>query len=108
MTLTLEERNKLAETIVETGGVWILPFNGRKVKVKPIETVKLWGGRLAVHTVAVEGKPFVQKDDYGEGCFITKSKHKTVYPEQLETVTEGEAEETDRQLHTENQRQPKQ
>ena len=87
MTLTLEERNKLAEKIVETGGVWILPFNGRKVEVKPIETVKLWGGRLAVHTVAVEDKPFVQKDDYGEGCFITKSKHKTVYPEQLETVT---------------------
>ena len=85
--MTLEERNKLAETIVETGGVWLLPFNGRNVEVEPIETVKLWGGRLAIHTVAVEDKPFVQKDDYGEGCFITKSKHKTVYPEQLETVT---------------------
>ena len=89
--MTLEERNKLAEKIVEQGGVWLLPFNGRKVEVEPIETVKLWGGRIAVHTRSVEGKPFVIKDDFGEGTIRTKTRHKTVYPEQLETVTSDKA-----------------
>lgn len=95
--MTLEERNKLAETIVETGGVWLLPFNGRKVEVKPIETVKLWGGRLAVHIMAIKGKPFVQKTDWGEGICRSKTAYKNAFPEQLETVTQEEATVSDEQ-----------
>ena len=97
MTLTLEERNKLAETIVETGGVWLLPFNGRKVEVEPIATVPNWTGRTFVHIKALEGKPFVQKDDYGEGIFRSMTAYKTVYPEQLETVTPDKATVSDEQ-----------
>ena len=89
--MTLEERNKLAETIVETGGVWLLPFNGRKLEVKPIATVPNWTGRTFVHVRAIEGKPFVQKDNYGEGVFRSKTAYKNVFPEQLETVTREEA-----------------
>ena len=89
--MTLEERNKLAETIVETGGVWLLPFNGRKLEVKPIATVPNWTGRTFVHVRAIEGKPFVQKDNYGEGSFRSMTAYKNVFPEQLETVTREEA-----------------
>ena len=95
--MTLVERNKLAETIVETGGVWLLPFNGRKIKVKPIATVPNWTGRTFVHIKALEGKPFVQKDDYGEGIFRSMTAFKNVYPEQLETVTCEEATVSDEQ-----------
>lgn len=87
MTLTLEERNKLAEKIVETGGVWLLPFNGRNVEVRPIATVPNWTGRTLVKVRAVEGKPFVQKVDWGEGICRTRTPYKNVYPERLETVT---------------------
>lgn len=87
MTLTLEERNKLAETIVETGGIWLLPFNDRRVKVEPIASYKLWTGKTVVKVRAVEGRPFVQKDNYGEGIFRSRTAYKNVYPEQLETVT---------------------
>lgn len=85
--MTLEERNKLAEKIVETGGVWLLPFNGRKVEVKPIATVQNWTGRTLVKVRAIKGKPFVQKDNYGEGSFRSRTAYKNVFPEQLETVT---------------------
>ena len=86
MTLTLEERNKLAEKIVETGGVWLLPFNGRNVEVKPV-TIQA-RGRTVVFVKALEGKPFHQKDEYGEGRVRRYwSEFKWVYPEQLETVT---------------------
>lgn len=89
--MILEERNKLVETIVETGGVWILPFNGRKVKVEPIAAVKLWTGLTVVRVRAIEGKPFVQKDDYGEGSFRSMTAYKNAFPEQLETVTPEKA-----------------
>lgn len=89
--MTPGESNKLAETIVETGGVWLLPFVNRKVEVKPIATVKLWTGWTVVHVKAIEGKPFVQKDNYGEGSFRSRTAYKNVFPEQLETVTREEA-----------------
>jgi len=89
--MTLEERNKLAEAIVDQGGVWLLPFNGRKVKVEPIAAVVNWTGRTYVKVKAIEGKPFVQKDDYGEGVFRSMTAYKNVYPEQLETVTSDKA-----------------
>lgn len=89
--LTLEERNKLAETIVETGGVWLLPFNGRNVEVKPIGVVVTWTGRSFVKVMAIKGKPFVQKTDWGEGICRSKTAYKNVFPEQLETVTREEA-----------------
>ena len=95
--MTPEESNKLAETIVETGGVWLLPFNGRKVEVVPIAAYKLWTGKTVVKVRAVEGKPFVQKDDYGEGSFRSMTAYKNVYPEQLETVTQEEATVSDEQ-----------
>ena len=95
--MTPEESNKLAETIVETGGVWLLPFNGRKIEVKPIAAVPNWTGRTFVHVKAVKGKPFVQKDDYGEGSFRSMTAYKNVYPEQLETVTQEEATVSDEQ-----------
>lgn len=95
--MSLDERNKLAETIVETGGVWLLPFNGRKIEVKPIAAVPNWTGRTFVHVKAVEGNPFVQKDDYGEGSFRSRTAYKNVFPEQLETVTQEEATVSDEQ-----------
>jgi len=95
--MTLEESNKLAEKIVETGGVWILPFNDRRVKVEPIAAYKLWTGKTIVKVRAIEGKPFVQKDDYGEGSFRSMTAYKNVYPEQLETVTSDKATVSDEQ-----------
>ena len=89
--MTLEEKDKLAKTIAETGGVWLLPFNGRKVEVVPIAAYKLWTGKTVVKVRAVEGKPFVQKDDYGEGSFRSRTAYKNVFPEQLETVTPDKA-----------------
>jgi len=85
--ITLEESNKLAETIVEKGGVWLLLFNNRKLEVEPIAAVKLWTGRTVVYVRAVEGKPFILKDDYGEGSFRIRTAYLNVYPEKLETVT---------------------
>lgn len=86
--MTLEERNKLAETIVETGGVWLLPYGKQLIKVTPCWTDKLCGGRTAVRVMAVKGKPFVQKYDSGEGFACKfKSMFKSVWPEQLETAT---------------------
>ena len=95
--MTLEERNKLAETIVETGGVWILPFNDRRVEVEPIAAVPNWTKRTYVVVKAVEGKPFVQKDDYGEGSFRSRTAYKNAFTEQLETVTQEEATVSDEQ-----------
>ena len=97
MTLSLEERNKLAEKIVQTGGVWILPFNGRKVEVVPIAAFKLFTGITAVKVKAIKGKPFVQKDFYGEGTFRSKSAYKSVFPEQLEAVASDKATAPDEQ-----------
>lgn len=84
--MTLEERNRLAEAIVEQGGIWLLPFNGRKMEVTPVGAYKLFTGRAIVKVKAIKGKPFVQKDDYGEGRFITKTAYKNAFPEQLENT----------------------
>jgi len=84
--MTLEEKDKLAKTIAETGGVWLLPYMGRKVEVKPV-TIQA-RGRMVVFVKALKGKPFHQKDEYGEGRVRRYwSEYKWVFPEQLETVT---------------------
>ena len=85
--MTLEERNRLAESIVDQGGVWQLPFNGRNVEVEPVTTVPNWTGRTLVKVMAVEGKPFVHKVDWGEGICRTRSAYKNVFPESLVMVT---------------------
>ena len=45
--MTLEEKDKLAKTIAETGGVWLLPYMGRKVEVKPV-TIQARGRMVCV------------------------------------------------------------
>lgn len=89
--MTNEESCKLAETILKTGGVWLLPYGERKVEVKPI-TITARGFGMVVFVKALEGKPFHQKDEYEEG-FVRRyqSEYKWVRPEQLETVTSGKA-----------------
>jgi glycine/D-amino acid oxidase-like deaminating enzyme len=86
---TLQESNKLAETIVDAGGVWLLlrPNASRHIEVEPIAVDKLWTGRMVVHVRAIEGKPFVRKDNYGEGYFRTRTAYKHVFPEQLKAIT---------------------
>jgi len=85
--MTLEERNRLAESIVDQGGVWLLPFNGRTVEVRPIAVVVTWTGKSDVRVMAINGKPFVQKVDWGEGICKTRTAYKYVSPEQLKSVT---------------------
>ena len=74
--MTLEERNRLAESIVDQGGVWLLPFNGRTVEVRPIAVVVTWTGKSDVRVMAINGKPFVQKVDWGEGICKTRTAYK--------------------------------
>ncbi len=94
--MTLEEKDKLAKTIAETGGVWLLPYMGRKVEVKPV-TIQA-RGRMVVFVKALKGKPFHQKDEYGEGRVRRYwSEYKWVFPEQLETVTPDKATVSDEQ-----------
>ena len=87
MTLTLEDRSKLAETIVETGGVWLLLFNNRHVKVEPIAVVRSWTGQTLVNVRALYGKSFFLKDNYGEGSFRIRTAYLNVEPERLERIT---------------------
>lgn len=90
MTMTLEERNKLAETIAETGGVWRIsrPYSEGYIEVIPVVAIKSWTGRTSVYVIAIKGKPFREKVEVGEGRnrWIGK-RYKTVFPEYLEPVT---------------------
>ena len=81
--LSLEESNKLAETIMESGEIWLLPYGKQKVEVEPV--MIQMRGRMAVFVKAVEGSPFYQKDKFDGGrVFKYRSAYKWVYPEQLE------------------------
>ena len=95
--MTLEEKDKLAKTIAETGGVWLLPFNGRKVDVGPIAAYKVWTRKTVVKVRPEDGKPLVQKVDKGVGTFRSRTAYKNVFPEQLETVTPDKATVSDEQ-----------
>ncbi|HPR35834.1 MAG TPA: hypothetical protein PKY64_09195 [Anaerolineaceae bacterium] len=87
--MTLEERNKLAEAIVETGGVWLLPRPDRAggcIEVQPLR-FNLWMGRASVLVMATTGKPFRPSIECGEGRWCrVGSKYKWVFPEYLEPV----------------------
>lgn len=89
--MTLEERNKLAETIVATSDIWLLrkPYGEGYIDVLPLRLVEHpWTDRIALQVMAVKGKPFREKVEVSEGRNRwIGTRYKTVFPEYLEPVT---------------------
>lgn len=83
------ESNHLAVDIFEQGGVW--KTNNDTCKVQIYGMSVLQNGIIVLKVFALEGKPFVEKIDYGDGrTFTRKSEYTTRFPRNLTPIKETE------------------